>query len=146
MTCVHTEKLGKCGVLQQRTLDIGDRGGGGGAKVLLCELQYVSICYLANVLTMVTHLNKALTTLWCVFGFYVLNAVFNVCLHFAVRKVVEDKEEMVVQKKNVATSGKFEMCACVYEFEIRSEETGETLDPGSTVLVQKDGQKFRDSS
>lgn len=54
-------------------------------------------------LTIVTHLNKVLT-LWCVFGFYVLNAVFNVCLHFAVQKVVEDKEEMVVQK-NVVTSG-----------------------------------------
>lgn len=66
-------------------------------------------------------------------------------LHFAVKKVVEDIEEMVVQK-DVVTSGKFETCACVYKFEIRSEETGETLDPGSTVLVQKDGQKFRDSS
>lgn len=76
---------------------------------------------------MVTQLDEVLT-LW--FGFYVLNAVFNIYLHFAVKKVVENKEEMVVQK-DVVTSGKCETCARVYKFEIRSDETGETLDPAA---------------
>lgn len=76
---------------------------------------------------MVTHSDEVLT-LWC--GFYVLNAAFNITLHFAVKKVVEDKEEMVVQK-DVATSGKCEACAREYKFEIRREETGETLDPAA---------------
>lgn len=59
---------------------------------------------ISNVL-LAAHFNKALK-LWCVFGLYVINAVyavFAINLQFTIAKIVEEKEEEE-EKMSVKTS------------------------------------------